>query len=207
MTYRITEVFDSIQGEGAQAGQRMVFVRFAGCNLWNGREDGRAKGAGNCAAWCDTDFLPRRTMTADELLSEMNSLWPAGGERWCCMTGGEPLLQLDQQLCSRLMVDGWRIALETNGTIDHGLWIDHVTVSPKKGGELKLGSADSLKVVLPGGWSANEVAALAERYRYATSYVQMQYGEPSALEQCLSVIRGDSRWKLSVQIHKTLGMR
>lgn len=210
MTYRIAEVFDSIQGEGAQVGRRMVFVRFAGCNLWNGREDGRSKGAGACALWCDTDFLPRRSMTASELLAEMSALWPAGGERWCCITGGEPLLQLDHALCSRLAAEGWRIAVETNGTIDHGLMLDHVTVSPKKGGELNLRSAHALKVVLSGddlAWSDHELRSLAERFRGAGLYVQPQSGSEAALRRCMHVVHDNPRWKLSVQMHKFIGVR
>lgn len=208
--YRVTEVFDSIQGEGAQAGQRMVFVRLAGCNLWNGRENGRLSGTGACAAWCDTDFLPRRTMTADTLLAEMNSLWPGGQERWCCITGGEPLLQLNHELCSLLASEGWHIAVETNGTLDHRLSLDHVTVSPKKGAPLKLKSADALKVVIPGGnngWSDLELNDLAKQYDSSQLFVQPQHGATAALENCLLFIKNNPKWRLSLQTHKLIGVR
>jgi 7-carboxy-7-deazaguanine synthase len=205
-SYRLAEVFDTVQGEGAQVGQRMVFVRLSGCNLWNGLEEGRKSGKGDCAAWCDTDFRPRLTMTADELLSAMDALWPSG-DRWCCLTGGEPLLQVRPELLLHLRDAGWRIAVETNGTVDVDLALaDHLTVSPKKGGALALKDCHALKVVLPGGWSDADLAEMTARYAGAALFVQPQFGNPSAVQECLRVIKRDSRWRLSVQSHKALGI-
>lgn len=142
MTYAIKSVFATLQGEGIHTGRRACFVRFAGCNLWNGipGED-RNKGKGACAQWCDTDFRNGEKMTADELECAMDMAYPKvkdGLKRFCVLTGGEPTLQLDIDLINLLHQNGWEIAIETNGTNDpiedklHVLdFVDHVAVSPK----------------------------------------------------------------------------
>lgn len=205
--YIITEVFDTIQGEGALVGQRMVFVRFSGCNLWNGLESGRATGKGDCARWCDTDFRPRMTLTQDELLAKMDALWPAGSTRWCCLTGGEPTLQVTPDLISALKRAGWCVAIETNGTGSVDLsGADHVTVSPKVGGIALGGRCDSLKVVLPGWWP-DQMAMLLNRWKPTVgAFVQPQSGHPESLEMCLSFVRMNPQWRLSVQTHKLIGV-
>jgi organic radical activating enzyme len=116
VTYSVREVFDTLQGEGGRAGARSVFVRFTGCNLWSGLPDKRSLGRGACAAWCDTNFVSGEKMTAMELEYRMSLEWPKGPDqvgrrgRWCVITGGEPTLQLDEELVDLLHAEGWYIA-------------------------------------------------------------------------------------------------
>jgi len=184
-TYSIREVFNTLQGEGARAGARSVFVRFSGCNLWDGNPDHRDKGKGACARWCDTDFFQGMKMTAEQLLAKMDEQWPAaeGTPRWCVLTGGEPLLQLDSALVCLLRDEGWRIAVETNGSmpfkeLDVVDVVSHLTVSPKRGAPLVLKYADELKVVLPGDeaqpWTDSELHALADQLAPMDLFVQPQ---------------------------------
>lgn len=189
--YVIREVFDTLQGEGARAGTRAVFVRFAGCNLWNGRPQDREKGDGPCAKWCDTDFFKGKPLTSTELIGQMDLLWPAGARfpndpwRWCVLTGGEPALQLDAVLVDDLHAAGWKIAVETNGTINSAALnlCDHVCLSPKRGTDLRLllrGKIHELKVILPGavpaseGWTEDELHSLEQYSGDAVLYVQPQ---------------------------------
>jgi organic radical activating enzyme len=168
--YRIVEVFNTLQGEGSWAGRRAVFVRFAGCNAWNGRTQDRAKGRGACALWCDTDFAKGKKRVTHELLGLMDDAWPANPRegagrrsRRCVLTGGEPCLQLDKQLIAAMRGRGWEVSVETNGSIDCDALelCDLVTVSPKLGlgvnwTSIKRAEASAhrpqfdLKVVLPG---------------------------------------------------------
>ena len=186
--YAIKEVFNTLQGEGSRVGQRSVFVRFSGCNLWDGRPLNREDGAGACALWCDTDFFKGRVLELEELLEKMDVAWtPTGGERWCVLSGGEPLLQVDAALLDALHDAGWKIAIETNGTIDPGVLIrgrlDHICVSPKRGTlPTKLLEAHELKVVLPGcapdrpaeGWTEEQLLELASAGHWGRMFVQPQ---------------------------------
>lgn len=184
MSYRIVEVFDTFQGEGLNAGRHAVFVRFAGCNLWDGRPTHRARGAGECARWCDTQFTGGTKMTALEVENAMSAVWPRPifGQRFCVLTGGEPLLQLDEELVGHLEFEGWDIAVETNGTIDRPevfRHVTHLTVSPKLGTvQLEVYNAEELKVVLPGaaerGWNDTALEALAELGNWGSMFVQPQ---------------------------------
>lgn len=181
MSYAVKSIFDTIQGEGGRAGTRAVFVRFAGCNLWDGHPEHRARGQGACARWCDTDFFRGQKMTAEEIEARASTLWPLGPEaRWLVLTGGEPLLQVDEALVDYLHAAGWHIAVETNGT-QAPAWatkIDWLTVSPKLGGEIVLRQGHELKVVLPGaiggepGWGDEALLALAAQGFYSTKFVQ-----------------------------------
>lgn len=182
-TYMIKEVFNTIQGEGARAGSRSVFVRFVACNLWDGNPLHRHLGKGACSKWCDTDFAKGDPMTGEQLLAEMNRLWPKAAEpRWVVFSGGEPLLQVDKDLCDLVMADGWRIAVETNGSVqpkaDVFDLISHLTVSPKRGAPLVLNYADELKVVLPGSadepWSDAELEKMAKHLNPVELFVQPQ---------------------------------
>ncbi len=194
-TYRIKEIFDTLQGEGSRAGQRSVFVRFTGCNLWNGLASGRTKGKGACSLWCDSDFADGEKLTAAELADRMDALWPlyAGASpRWVVITGGEPLLQVDRHLLETLKSAGWHLALETNGTLnpmdEHGFvadLFDHITLSPKLdhgadrlNAPLMLRRCTDLKVVLPGavegGWSEEGLLALARSTTHLYLYIQPQ---------------------------------
>jgi len=188
--YSIKETFLTIQGEGARTGARSVFVRFAGCNLWDGNPDHRSSGRGACARWCDTDFAKGEPLAADQLIERMVGLWgfddKAPGwlktDPWCVITGGEPLLQLDKELSDRLVEGGWNIAVETNGTVDPG-WsvtknIACLTVSPKRGGKLVIPHANELKVVLPGSyeepWKPEELLEMAKQLGPDHLFVQPQ---------------------------------
>lgn len=170
--YGIKDIFDTLQGEGARAGSRSVFVRFTGCNLWSGDPLQRDRGAGPCAKWCDTDFRKGRVLSLDELLEEMDAAWASNGHtRWCVLTGGEPGLQINDALVEGLHERGWLIAVETNGTVDNMAirHCDHVCLSPKQGTDWhNLGFAHEVKVVLPGamlgepGWTDAELLAVEE---------------------------------------------
>jgi organic radical activating enzyme len=189
-TYAIKEIFNTVQGEGSRAGERSVFVRFAGCNLWNGLPEGRAKGRGACARWCDSDFANGEKLTAYQIIERMDACWSDKSTwRWCVITGGEPLLQADADLLHALKTSGWRIALETNGTLnpvadDERIadLFDHITLSPKLGTEdvLMLRRCTDLKVVLPGavrpeaGWTEEKMRKLERTIDAIYRYVQPQ---------------------------------
>lgn len=207
MTYSIREVFDTFQGEGLRAGTRAVFIRFTGCNMWDGNPEHRDRGAGACARWCDTDFMPRRgqKMSAHEIANKVEELWPeqAGHpQRWVVLTGGEPLLQVDQELHHVLCDYGFKVAVETNGTVapKTSLPFDHLCVSPKLKADgslpdLQIWKAHELKIVLPGAvdvgggwrdWQLNEVATMGE---WGAMFVQpMDPTAPDTVE--ISHLRG-----------------
>jgi len=178
-TYAIRDIFLTIQGEGARAGTRALFVRFAGCNLWNGLPQSRDKGEGPCAQWCDADFAKGRPYSASALIEKMCEV--NGGEPadWCVLTGGEPALQIDDELMSALALAGWSVAVETNGTIktDALLRADWITTSPKRGTTILLDAASELKIVLPGetmgaGWTAAELEQMRQQIRPHHCFVQ-----------------------------------
>jgi len=156
--YVVKEVFYSLQGEGVRAGTPNVFVRFAGCNL-NCRIETRGFD-------CDTDFVGGEQLSAQELHDLMASLWPRdhASERWVVMTGGEPCLQLDQPLVDFLHVAGWKIAIETNGTICPPCRLDWITVSPKGDGKPALMDCDEVKYVLCKGKEPPAVPALNAKH-------------------------------------------
>ncbi len=181
----VKEVFDTLQGEGSRAGARSVFVRFSGCNLWNGNPLHRDRGQGACAFWCDTDFFKGTPMEPYTLLSMMDEAWekPANGDpRWAVLSGGEPMLQLNAALIGAMKAEGWMLSVETNGTVESECYalLDHVCVSPKKGSTVVLPeeTVTEVKVVLPGGggphagWTDEELDALAARFPNARLYVQ-----------------------------------
>lgn len=213
--YTIKEMFLTLQGEGMRAGTKAVFVRFTGCNLWDGHPDHRDKGKGACAQWCDTDFYGGSKLSRAELLADMNRLWPSSDEpRWCVLTGGEPALQLDEELVTSLQADGWSVAIETNGTRNTKAvaLCDHICLSPKLGSDWDtLTRFDELKVVVPGGnpgWSEEQLLLLAEHAGNARLYVQPQDG-PDAhknLRTAIAWVQDHARWSLSIQTHKLIGL-
>ncbi len=211
MTYQIKEIFYTLQGEGANAGRPAVFCRFAGCNLWSGREEDRASAM---CRFCDTDFVGTdgpdggRFKSAETLAHAIAARWRGapGGTPLVVFTGGEPLLQLDAALIDAVHAQNFVIAIETNGTLAAPAGIDWICVSPKAGAPLVQRSGHELKVVVPqAGLDLDELATL----RFDHFFVQAMDGPAlaqnlqAAIAHCLS----DPRWRLSVQTHKLIGIR
>lgn len=211
MTYIVKEIFYTLQGEGANAGTAAVFCRFAGCNLWSGREADRATAI---CKFCDTDFvgtdgtLGGKFSDATALADAIAGQWPNAdhANRFAVMTGGEPLLQIDSPLIDALHVRGFRIAVETNGTLMAPAGLDWVCVSPKFGSTLIQHSGDELKVVIPQpGVDLLEL----ERLDFAHRFVQpmdgphLQENTALAVQWCMD----HPRWRLSVQTHKVISIR
>jgi 7-carboxy-7-deazaguanine synthase len=210
MSYAVKEIFYTLQGEGAQAGRAAVFCRFSGCNLWSGREVDRATAV---CKFCDTEFVGTdgtgggRFATAAALADAVAAEWPGGGVPFVVCTGGEPLLQLDDELVSALHARGFEVAIETNGTIAPApTGIDWVCVSPKAGATLRLLEGDELKVVVP--QPGQDFDAL-ERLGFRRLSLQAMDG-PNVVENtrlAVDLCLQRPRWRLSVQTHKHLGIR
>jgi 7-carboxy-7-deazaguanine synthase len=224
MAYAVKEIFYTLQGEGANAGRPAVFCRFAGCNLWSGRDADRADAV---CTFCDTDFVGTdgtgggKFVDADALADAVASHWPvdpvrgslrSGRERrFVVCTGGEPALQLDAELVAALHARGFAIAIETNGTLPLPAGIDWVCVSPKSDATIVVTHGDELKLVYP------QARALPERFAdlaFEHFLIQPMDGLPgdpaartrntaSAVEYCLS----HPQWRLSMQTHKVIGIR
>jgi 7-carboxy-7-deazaguanine synthase (Cx14CxxC type) len=211
MSYAVKEIFYTLQGEGAQAGRAAVFCRFAGCNLWSGREQDRATAV---CQFCDTDFVDvngpggGKFDSAESLAAAVLEKWPLGsasGKRFVVCTGGEPLLQLNGQLIDALHACGFEIAVETNGTIAAPAGLDWVCVSPKAGAAFIQRSGDELKLVFPqAGVAPEDFGGLAFRH----FFLQPMDGPDRAtntklaLRYCLE----HPQWRLSLQTHKILGI-
>jgi 7-carboxy-7-deazaguanine synthase (Cx14CxxC type) len=210
MTYSVKETFYTLQGEGINAGRPAVFLRFAGCNLWSGREEDRAEAI---CRFCDTDFVGMdgegggKFSDARSLASHVAVLWGDGGaERFVVCTGGEPLLQLDSGLVDALHERGFRIAIETNGTVPVPSGIDWICVSPKAGAPLVLERGDELKLVFPQeGADPSRFEGLGFRH----FLLQPMDGPERARNTRLAVefCKAHPRWRLSVQTHKMIGIR
>ena len=209
MTYTVKEIFKTLQGEGAQAGRVAVFCRFTGCNLWSGREADR--GAAVCQ-FCDTDFVGTdgpgggRFETADALAGAIERTW-AGlqARRFVVFTGGEPLLQLDAALIAAIHARGFEIAVETNGTQDAVAGIDWLCVSPKAGAPLQVRHGDELKLVYPQtGLDPADLRTLA----FAHFWLQPMDGPDRAANTAaaISYCLAHPGWRLSVQMHKLVGI-
>jgi 7-carboxy-7-deazaguanine synthase (Cx14CxxC type) len=213
MTYSVKEVFYTLQGEGVQAGKPAVFCRFAGCNLWSGREIDRA--AAVCR-FCDTDFvgtdgtLGGKYTTAAELTDRIEALWPAADDRHrlVVMTGGEPLLQLDRALIDALHARGFRIAVETNGTIAAPEGIEWVCVSPKAGAPLVQTQGNELKLVYPQpDLMPHDLPWPKLRFEH---YLLQPMDGPATVQNTAAAVaycQANPQWRLSVQTHKMLGIR
>jgi 7-carboxy-7-deazaguanine synthase (Cx14CxxC type) len=210
VSYAVKEIFYTLQGEGAQAGRPAVFCRFAGCNLWSGREADRA--AAVCR-FCDTEFVGTdgtgggRFGEAVALADAVAAAWPGGGRPFVVCTGGEPLLQLDETLVAALRDRGFEVAVETNGTIAPApTGIDWVCVSPKAGAPLRLTAGNELKLVVP--QPDLDFAAL-EQLDFGRFAVQPMDGPDVAANTKLAVeiCLRRPRWQLSLQTHKLLGIR
>ena len=211
MSYAVKEIFYTLQGEGAQAGRAAVFCRFAGCNLWSGHEADRT--AAVCK-FCDTDFLGvdgpggGKFATCEELAGAIEAKWPqdsCGGRRFVVCTGGEPLLQLDEELIEALHERGFEIAVETNGTVTAPAGLDWVCVSPKAGARLVQRGGDELKLVYPQtGSDPDDFAGLAFRH----FFLQPMDGDERPVNTRLALLycMEHPQWRLSLQTHKILGI-
>lgn len=227
-TYRVKEIFYTLQGEGAHAGRPAVFCRFSKCNLWNGKEESRAS---SVCDFCDTDFVGTDgnnggLYTADELVSLISNLWPGDPAKqkaekdlapYIVCTGGEPLLQLDTELIDTMHSSGFEVAAETNGTLPAPENLDWICLSPKADAELAIIECDELKLVFP------QPLAMPERFDYIRAthrYLQpmadhrpellasdaheslSENNTRKAVQYCLK----HPQWKLSLQTHKMLGI-
>jgi 7-carboxy-7-deazaguanine synthase len=211
MSYAVKEIFYTLQGEGGQAGRAAVFCRFAGCNLWSGREEDRATAT---CRFCDTDFFGvdgdggGKFDSAEDLAAAVEEKWPQGaeqGKRFVVCTGGEPLLQMESTLIDAFHARGFEIAVETNGTIAAPAGLDWVCVSPKAGAGLVQRVGQELKLVFPQeGFDPDQFSSLNFRH----FFLQPMDG-PSrdantdlAVKYCME----HPQWRLSLQTHKFLGI-
>ena len=210
MTYSVKEIYYTLQGEGVHTGRPAVFLRFAGCNLWSGREQDRA--AAVCR-FCDTDFIGvdgpggGKFATAGKLAAAVTAAWPGGGSPYVVCTGGEPLLQLDTPLVDALHAAGFEVGVETNGTLAAPPGIDWLCVSPKGSARIVQTRGDELKLVFP----QSEPEAQPDRFEgldFAHFSLQpldsddVAANTRAALDYCLR----HPHWQLSLQTHKILGI-
>ena len=210
MSYAVKEIFKTLQGEGAQAGRTAVFCRFAGCNLWSGREEDRATAA---CRFCDTDFvgmdgtLGGRYASAEALADAIAAAWEGPeARRFTVLTGGEPLLQVDAALIGALHARGFEIAIETNGTVEAPGDIDWICVSPKTREPLKIRRGHELKLVYPQAELAPEDFADLAFQRFSLQPMdgaEVIENTKRAIAYCLA----HPQWQLSTQTHKHLGIR
>ena len=207
MSYAVKEIFLTLQGEGMQAGRRAVFLRFAGCNLWSGREADRA--AANCT-FCDTDFVGTDGVNGgrydtEALAETVDRLWAEGERKLVVVTGGEPLLQLDDRLIDALHARGFEVAVESNGTLPAPGGIDWLCVSPKAGTKVVQRSGDELKLVWP--QKGIDPAELAQ-WDFDHFLIQPMdcADKAKALEQSIAQVMANPGWKLSLQAHKLIGL-
>ena len=227
MTYTVKEIFYTLQGEGAQSGRAAVFCRFSGCNLWSGREEDRSRAV---CQFCDTDFVGvgpdgGRFGSATELADAIDRCWvgrggdaakvsgrsnnpsaDGAGSKYVVCTGGEPLLQLDEDLIEELHRRGFEVAVETNGTRPAPASLDWICVSPKAGAPFVQSSGSELKLVFP---QENAPPEKFEHLEFDHYFLQPMDGPETALntaraiEYCLA----HPRWRLSIQTHKLVGLR
>ena len=209
MTYAVKECFLTLQGEGVQSGSRAVFLRFAGCNLWSGREQDRA--TAQCT-FCDTDFVGTdgegggKFRSADELATHVETLWGKGrDDRLVVITGGEPMLQLDEALIHSLHERGFKVAVETNGTLPATPGLDWICVSPKAGTEIVQRQGNELKLVWP-----QQGIDPAELEGWAFDHFLIQPMDcderEAALEAAIALAMTRPKWRLSLQVHKVVGL-
>lgn len=208
MTYGIKEIFYTLQGEGAHTGRPAVFCRFAGCNLWSGRESDRATAA---CKFCDTDFvgtdgeLGGKFSDGDSLAQRIDSLWPSAhaAGKYVVFTGGEPLLQLDAALIDCMHGCGFEVAIETNGTLPVPVGVDWICVSPKMGSQLVVHKGNELKVVIP---QLDQTLQPYEGLDFDHFFVQPMDGPEidQNTRLAIDVCKRNPKWKLSLQTHKFL---
>lgn len=209
MSYAVKEIFKTLQGEGARSGRTAVFCRFTGCNLWSGREQDRLSAV---CRFCDTDFVGMdglgggRFADAENLALAIATTW--GSEerhRYVVFTGGEPLLQLDEELVEAVRRHGFEIAIETNGTVLPPVPLDWVCVSPKAGAQLRLDKGDELKLVFPQvGLDPESFSGLAFQHLFLQPMdgAEREANVQAAIAYCLA----HPQWRLSLQTHKMIGI-
>ncbi len=210
MTYAVKEMFLTLQGEGVQAGRRAVFVRFAGCNLWSGREEDRATAV---CQFCDTDFVGidgaggGRFADAAMLSDAVQAFWGDGAAlRYVVLTGGEPMLQIDDALIDALHQRGFEIAVESNGTIAAHPGIDWLCISPKAGSDVVQRSGNELKLVWP--QPGSDIEAM-ETWSFDHYLIQpMDCADAAtARDAAIAFVMARPAWRLTTQAHKILGLR
>jgi 7-carboxy-7-deazaguanine synthase len=209
MTYAVKEAFLTLQGEGVQAGSRAVFLRFAGCNLWSGREQDRA--TAQCT-FCDTDFVGTdgegggKFESAAQLADHLQDLWGSGEDRrLVVITGGEPMLQLDRDLVDALHARGFKVAVETNGTLPAVAGLDWICVSPKAGTQVVQRSGNELKLVWP---QTGIDPAEIESWEFENFLVQpMDCADgKAAMQAAIALAMERPKWRLTLQAHKVVGL-
>lgn len=208
--YSVKEIFYTLQGEGTNAGRPAVFCRFAGCNLWTGREQDRANAV---CTFCDTDFVGTdgesggKFVDAEALAGAIETTWASGTKenRFVVCTGGEPLLQVDAALIDALHKRGFEIAVETNGTIEAPDGLDWVCVSPKADSILKQTSGDELKLVFP---QTKAMPEHFEKLAFRNFYLQAMDGPETEanIKAVIAYCLAHPQWKLSLQTHKMIGI-
>lgn len=213
--YAVKELFRTLQGEGANTGRVAVFCRFTGCNLWSGQEQDRASGTGGCSTWCDTNFVGTDGEGGGKFANAQTlaeAAWASWGH-WACAhhkplivcTGGEPLLQLDEELVEAFHEVGFEVAIETNGTKPVPEGVDWVCVSPKQGAELVVTSGHELKLVVPQeGFDPKDFEAMVFEHRF----LQPKDGPHAAeaLSLALAYCLEHPQWRLGLQSHKFIGI-
>jgi 7-carboxy-7-deazaguanine synthase (Cx14CxxC type) len=207
MSYAVKEIFLTLQGEGMQAGRRAVFLRFAGCNLWSGREQDRA--SAQCR-FCDTDFVGTDGANggryqAEPLADRVASVWGEGARPLVVVTGGEPMLQLDSLLLDALHDRGFEVAMESNGTLPAAAGLDWICVSPKAGTDIVQRSGDELKLVWPQDGIDPEALLGWDFPHFLLQPMDCADCE-AATRAAIAYVLAHPRWRLSLQTHKLLGL-
>lgn len=207
MSYAVKEIFLTLQGEGMQAGRRAVFLRFAGCNLWTGREQDR--GSAQCT-FCDTDFVGMDgenggRYEVEALADKVAALWGRGERPLVVMTGGEPLLQADPELIEALHARGFEVAVETNGTQAAPAGLDWICVSPKGANAVVQRSGDELKLVWPQD-GIEPAELLGWDFRHFIIQPLDGPDREASLQAAIALVMAEPRWRLGVQTHKLIGL-
>ncbi len=209
MTYSVKEMFKTLQGEGGQTGRAAVFCRFAGCNLWSGREEDRA--VADCT-FCDTDFVGvdgeggGKFSDAESLARRLAEVWGADRDQRCVVfTGGEPLLQLDSKLIEAVRAEGFFVAVESNGTLAPPPGIDWLCISPKAGAPLRATGGQELKLVYPQPDASPQQFEALDFERF---FLQPMDGPDRErnIQQAIAFCLAHPRWRLSLQTHKIVGI-
>ncbi|WP_236974316.1 7-carboxy-7-deazaguanine synthase [Membranihabitans maritimus] len=210
MSYKVKEIYYTLQGEGNHSGRPAVFLRFSGCNLWSGREEDRHKAI---CQFCDTDFWGvdgengGKYTSAKSLVETVNALMPEGAyPKYVVCTGGEPMLQLDHALVNAFHDAGIEVGMETNGTIEVNLPVDWICMSPKENTEILQRSGHELKIVYPqGGMDPREWEELDYQYLYISPMDNDKQDEN--IQKCIDFCKENPKWRLSLQSHKFLDIK